>query len=195
MRIRVIRSVLLPAVAAALLLAGCSDEGGTPSATDTGQPSSPATQPSSPASGSGLDGLVACDLLTAEDVKQFGVTTGGKDAGAIGGTGTSGCDWQKPFTGGEGGFGFGLTIRPSQSIESVVQEEGWTKRPAKFAGRDAVVIMEQRQSAASCMLALAVGTNARVDVSANGGDTTKEMCDLAADVATIVEPKLPKDGG
>lgn len=193
MRTSVIRSVL-PLGAALLLLAGCSDEGGAPSPTNTGQASAPVTQPSSPAQGDTFAGLVACELLTAEEAKQLNAVGPGEDAGEVGGAGTSGCDWQTPYEDGKGAT-FGLTLRPQQGIADVVVEDGWTKQGAKFAGLEAVVLKKQRETAASCTLVLAVGERSRVDVSANGRGSAEEICDLVADVATIVEPKLPKDGG
>lgn len=192
------RKTIALAIATAAMLSGCSGNPGTPITTGTGVPSTPAaqssSQPSTDASQHGLRGLAACELLTEAEVKRLGATNSGRDAGAAGGAGTSGCDWTKSSVGGEGGYVFGLTIRPEQGIDDVNVDPGWTKRTARFAGHDAVVISEQREASASCTMAVEVGPTSRMDFSANGGDTVKEMCDLVADVATIVEPKFPREG-
>lgn len=194
MRTRVIRMALLPAVAAALVSAGCSDEGGQPSPTNAGQPSTPVSQPSQ---GGALGGVQACDLLTADDAASIGVKDSGKDDAGGGGTGTSRCTWTKPTEGGTGGFALSIVVRPEQGIDSFEVEPGNTRQEGDVAGRKAVMMKgdESGTSKGQCTIALAVGQTARVDVGVTAGTDTKLACDTANKIATIVEPKLPKDGG
>lgn len=200
MRSRVSRSVLGSGVAitALLVLSGCSGEGGTPSPATGSISSAPRSSStlSSPAA-TGVNGLSACDLFTAEEAKKIGVSGAGTDNGSMAGSGTSRCEWSKPFVGGEGGFTLSIVVRPAQGIETVDVGPGTTKEEGGFQGRKAVQVKgaEDGTAKGQCMVALAVGPGARVDIGATAGTDTQFACDTVNDVATIVEPKLPKDGG
>lgn len=204
MRAHSIRAILLLALAAgALVLAGCSEEPGTPSATDNpvgnGQPTATTTEPASNL----LDAIVACDLLSAHDLSQFDVTEPGEDKGALAGSDTSACGWGRSSTAERDGVAFSIAVRPNQGIDSVVVQADETIEDGNFEGRPARMLREEREAGASCMLSLALGDRSRVDISANGGGRSHEagksridvICDTVNKIATIVEPKLPKDGG
>ncbi|MGH3517205.1 MAG: DUF3558 family protein [Haloechinothrix sp.] len=194
-----IRAVLLPILAAAALVlaSSCSEEPGTPSPNDNpGENTQPTAATSGPA-GTPLDAIVACDLLSVQDLSQFDVTEPGVDEGALGGSDTSACGWDRASTDKHAGASFGIVVRPNQGIDSVVVNSDRTIEDGSFEDRPARILKQQRAAGASCMLALAVGNTSRVDVNvvAAGRATLDEVCDTVNEIATIVEPKLPKDGG
>lgn len=195
MRTRVIRTVLLTVAGMSLLLSGCSEEPGlpTPNSSTPNQPDTSVASSSAPG-GTGLAGMSACELMTATEAKPLGITKPSEDSGELAGTGTSRCQWMKDFEGGEGGFTLSIVVRPEQGIDSVRVDPGWTSENGEFEGRQARILKQERAGGGSCLLAIEVSKRSRVDVGATG-DSTDQTCGLVNDVATIVEPKLPKDGG
>lgn len=197
---RALRSSVLPCAAAAIVLGGCSGEGGSPApAPTTVASSSPASssQSAGKPNDGGLSGVIACELLNKSELSQLGVSAPGTDAGVRGGTGTSGCDWQRPTSSDSEGFALGITVRPAQGIDSVVLQDGWSKTPGEFGAdkRSAVLLERTKGGGGACMIALAVGQEARVDINTAAGGNTELACSTANDVAKLIEPKLPKDGG
>lgn len=199
MLVRALKFGALPCVAAAMVLGGCSGEGESPTPAPSTAASSPAssTQATGQPSAGALSDVVACDLLTGSELSQLGISTSGTDAGVRGGTGTSGCDFQRPNTSDRKGFAFGITVRPAQGIDSVLLQDGWSKTPGEIGPdkRSAVLLERTGGGGGACLIALAVGSNARVDVNAVAGSDTELACKTVNDVAKLIEPKLPKDGG
>jgi hypothetical protein len=69
-----------------------------------------------------------------------------------------------------------------------VNDVGGGIQTDKLNGRD---VVRAPSTNSACTVALAVGDNARVDVLVTA-DSTAEACDVAAKLAQVVEPKLPK---
>lgn len=184
----------LVAVPAVVFASGCASKVGEPSAAVPADSSSgsatSAAQPS--ATGGALDGLRACDLLTASEAEPLGIAEPGVDNGALAGTGTSRCEWSKPFVNGDGGFALSVVVRPEQTIGTVKVLSGWSSENGEFNGRSARILKQVRAGGASCMLAIALGESSRIDIGATG-DSTDQTCGLVNDVASIIEPKLPKE--
>lgn len=180
---------LLSSLVVLIVVPGCSDESG-----EAGPTSQPVTTPpstSGAALGGALAGLVACDLLTAADVKQFGVTKPGKALGELGGAGTNGCQWARSSSPSRSAMAFSIGIRPGQGIDSVDIGQG-TVTDGDFEGRPARQLREH-QGPGDCMLAISVGKAGRVDVGVNDtDDDTDNACEVVNKIATIIEPKLPE---
>lgn len=190
MRARAIRSALMFGLAAAvLLLAGCSDEPGTPTPTtpagNAGASTSHAGEP-----GGALANLVACELLTPADVKFLEITEPGEDQGSLGGTGTSSCGWNRSSSPSRSALALDVTVRPEQGIDSVEPGSG-TITDGEFEGRPSRQVRDFMGDG-DCMLAISVGDTARVDIGLNDtDDDTDKACDAVNKIATVVEPKLP----
>jgi hypothetical protein len=50
---------------------------------------------------------------------------------------------------------------------------------------------QEQEKNALCLVAVGVTGNSRVDIAVNKDGPMASLCDLAVEVATLVEPKLP----
>jgi predicted small secreted protein len=182
---------VLPLVAGAFLLAGCtSTQAGTasPVKSDTAAPSSENPSSADPGSAS-TTALEPCTLLTAADVSGYASSFEPAEEKKLGGARI--CRFQhKTASATEEGMILSVAIRDSAPLGSVNDTGNGVKdlpvngRPAKEASSDAPL---------GCTVALGVGDKSRVDVNATGLNTVAKACQIAEDMATkIVEPKLPK---
>lgn len=193
------RSVLLlPAVAAAIVLglAGCADEtagnatpgdetsAGRPSIPDGTESTEPGEETSSTEPGSGdnpVAELEPCDLVSAEAAAEVGLTGG--EAGETGRA--RDCRYRYEGATVDDSFTVGVAIFDELGLDDVV---GSNVKPVPTVGsHDAVTYSPP---AGGCAVSMAVGESSRVDTQAIGGDDQK-ACQLAMQLATLVEPELP----
>lgn len=191
MRTRAIRSALVSGlVTAALVLAGCAGEPGTPTPTTPAGNGAAPTSETATQSGA-LDNLVACELVTLDDLKFLEITDPGEDQGSLGGSGTSSCGWNRTSSPNRSALALDVTVRPEQRIDGVDPGSG-TIADGDFEGRLSRQV-RNFSGDGDCMLAISVGDSARVDIGVNDtNDDTDKACDAVNKIATIVEAKLPK---
>jgi hypothetical protein len=186
------RLVVVPLVAGALFgLAACSGTttgSGSP-ATTTDTTSGGATS-SSGGTGGGVStaSLQPCDLLSSSDATQLQLTSGGP----VNEGGARACTWQKAVdTNGQNGFGIEIGIRDSQGLSGLTTA-GYTITPdnvGNHQGKQAALTV-----GGGCVIAIGVGSSARVDVVVNGGTDTTQACQFGNQVAKAIEPRLPGGG-
>jgi hypothetical protein len=175
------------AVAALLvLLAGCSEK-------TQGSPS-PGDEPADPTTGQtteettttepGADGLATvqpCDLLDATGVASLQLT-GGEEL-SLGGARV--CEYRREGATLNESFTVAVALWDNQGLDAL-NASGVQQLP-DIGSHKAVSFVD---AAGSCGVGIGVGDTSRVDSSAVGGD--QELgCQLAGQLATIVERKLP----
>lgn len=116
------------------------------------------------------------------------------DSGAASGAGTSLCQWTAPATNEKGALGFGITVRPAQTIGEVAKDPGHpdaTLSTGKTtAGRQAVIV-KNKHGNGSCQASIAVGSG-RIDIDGETlRGTTEDSCSVVSKVSDFVEPRLP----
>lgn len=189
------RSILVASVLVALTgsLVACKSEtpglpgassGTTPTSGNGGGPFSE-TETSNPTtknsvSAGPLANMKACSLLTSADVSSFGVAPTGTEDDSI--KGTRDCSYRK-----SGSFTIGATIYDEVGIKDVTDRG--TLTPLTIGSHEAVQGMS---SGGVCAIALKTSETSRVDATGNAVADDKKACDLARQVADILEKKLPK---
>jgi Protein of unknown function (DUF3558) len=179
------------AVAALLvLLAGCSEStqgspspGGEPGTTaPTGETTEVTTGGSSaPAEPAGTADLQPCDLLGQSDLASLQLT-GGEEV-KLGSART--CDYRRQGATANETFTVSIALWDNQGLDDL---NAPTKQPLPdLGGHKAVSFVG---AAGACGVGIGVGDSSRVDSSAIGGDE-QLSCQIAQQVATLVEPKLP----
>lgn len=184
----------LPLVGVALGLAACTtQQTGNPITTGETSPtnSAPAT---SAGAANGIANLDACELLTTEDAAQFQAQGPGQEEDTRTSGATSSCGWHGRSST-DRSVSFGVLVRASQGIDELqnqAQASGGTVTAGSLNGRDA---RQAKLASGGCILALKVGADSRVDMSVVIGGVTDptESCQIASDIANIVEPKLPPE--
>jgi hypothetical protein len=171
---------------AALALAGCTQNvpgsQTTGSSGSGGQPTSASSPSGGAPGGKSLASVDPCTLLTSGEVAQLGLPAGQKEN--LGGA--RGCTWNVPSG---NGYSLGVGIRDAQGIKDLVTEGGRLSK-ISVGKHDARRLEEQGKTPGSCMITLGVTSSSRVDVQVNA-DTTTQACQIADNVVTNVEPKLP----
>jgi hypothetical protein len=172
-------------------LAGCSSPQPGMALPSTGVPTSASggkttSTPAGPSSGAaGTSSIDPCSLLSASDLTQYG-TFSGPDKKNLGGARV--CAFLRTLaSASDKGLGVSINVRDTQGI-STVNDVGLGKEAGTVNGRKSIKVL---LSQSACVLALAVGDNARVDVSITA-DSAQEASTVADKVADVVEPKLPK---
>jgi hypothetical protein len=124
----------------------------------------------------------ACALLSQAQVSKLGVAAPGKHQNV--GTVASGCRWhthEAMVT---------VDVRTNADL-SQVNANGGTKKPITVAGREAVL----EHDPYGCMVALGVGSQGRVDVTAYKRVSSGQLngdCGTAKRAAELIAPELPK---
>ena len=180
-----VRAVLASA-AAAVLLAGCTTKepgNATPASTS----SAPSTGESSSSSGAATtSSLDPCSLLSASDLASYGTFGEPRKREAFG---ARSCGYLMKAQGAsDSHLGVDVNVRDSQGIDTV-NDSGKGTIPSQVNNRQAVVVPTGNTG---CILAMAVGSASRVDISITSAADSTKACDTASQVAKIVEPKLPK---
>jgi hypothetical protein len=179
----------------ALLLAGvtaCSDKTngsavpGGPTGNQTGSTTttSKGTGSSSPTSGSSspLAGKDPCSLLTASAQGKLGVSNGAKhDVGS-----GRGCRWQQ--RGPSETIIFDIAIYDRAGIKDLPNDIVINKLPN--IGKHEAVQNPAKQGGA-CAVILGVTDTSRVTAQAVAGVNLQKGCELAMQMAQLVEPELP----
>jgi hypothetical protein len=165
--------------ASVLGLAGCAATEATPSVTP-GAGTAAAAASAAPATA----GIDPCSLISVNDLSRYGTFTG-PDAAEMGGARV--CMYQRKLASASDiELGVSINVRDKQGL-SLDNELGGGAKSGKVGGRDSV----EARGESACVLELAVGDRARVDLSITG-DTVDVSCAVAQRLATIVEPKLPR---
>lgn len=168
------------------LLAGCAERTqGAPTAVDTPTSQEETTEPtetetSEPPS-DGLAGIEPCDLLDDGELATLQLTGG--DPSTIGSA--RACRWNRQ----------GATIEESYTVSvELFDEQSLTDLNAPTV--QAIANIGDHEAATfigttgTCGVSLGVGSSSRVDNTALGSDQ-QQACELATELAKIVEPKLP----
>jgi hypothetical protein len=179
--------------AAVLSLTACSgEEGGAALPAESlpftsTAPSQPSSGPLTPDEGAEAPttALEPCSLLSADDLAEFGDF---KDGVQNDGGGARGCEYDRKIeNASDDADVVGLLIRDTQGVDEVQDLGDGVQTGSVESGRKAV----QTSGNGSCIIALAVGENSRVDAGAVAG-TEERACQIADAVAAIIEPKLPE---
>jgi hypothetical protein len=191
MRLFRMKRALLPLFAVSLIaLSACSgEEPGDALATDptagagSAAPSTSAAESS--AAGAPTASVDPCSLVSPADLGEFG-SFGSGAPDEVGGART--CSFQKELdSASDDTLGIGIAVRDSQGVDEVSDLGNGNQTGKVPSGRKAV----QTSGGGTCLIALAVGENSRVDVGATAA-TAEQACPIADAVAKIVEPKLPE---
>ena len=166
---------------AVIALASCSaKEAGTPGPAEqrTGSPDTSADHGGSP-----LDGVEPCELLSQAELDDLGVA-GGEEANF---GDSPGCEWAKT-----GDFGILVGLNLDIGAEEA-DLQGATPVPISVGSHDGFRVEAQGGFEGSCAVLVVTSESSFVDISAtaNGGGDTSKACAKAADVAGLIEPKLP----
>ena len=157
--------------------AATTSKGGGGPFSETDTPSESTTKSSA---GSGpLANMAACSLLTSADVAPLGVTAQGVEDDKI--KGSRDCQYQK-----SGSFTIGATIYDELGVKDVTARSNLTS--LKIGSHEAV----QGMSGGLCVIAIRTSETSRVDAGGQTNTDAKASCDLAHQVAEILEKKLPK---
>jgi hypothetical protein len=180
------------AAAGAIILVGCSDAqtGRAVPGTGVGATSQTSAPPSSTGTDTALAAIKPCDLLTPQEAAQFKAQGPGQVGDTQASGSTSACGWHGRSAS-DASVSFGIDIRATQGVDEL-RANGGTITDGKVNSRSA----RQLQTVnAGCILTLAVTPNSRVDVSVVvvGDDNSTQSCQIASNIANIVEPKLPPE--
>ncbi|WP_459713942.1 DUF3558 family protein [Actinophytocola sp. KF-1] len=185
----------MAAAALLVLVSGCAEQtegnptasgGTTPERTITTDPDAPTTEPSEPSSGgeepSAIADLQPCDLVDQAGLGSLGLTGGEEDS--VGSARS--CRWRHEGATLDESFTVSVELFDDEGFADLA-ENTQVKELPKVGGHDAVSFVD---AAGVCGVSLEVGDSTRVDNTAVGGDQT-QGCRLAAQLAALVEPKLP----
>jgi hypothetical protein len=185
---------MLPLAAiAAFGLAACSSSTqgqGTAAPTtntqqDTGGAGAPSSGSSTGSGGSSLAAVQPCGLLSTAVQTQYELSP----AATTPGTGARPCNWNKPVDqNGENGYEVEIDVRDSQGLSSI-NTNGFTVTPDNVGSHQGRLV--QLDAGGTCFVALGVGSGSRVDVSVTAGTDTSQACQVANQLAKVVEPQLP----
>jgi uncharacterized protein DUF3558 len=173
------------------LLAGCAEStqgspspGGEPDSTGTSSTpstSSAGTSTSEPDGGDGLAAIEPCGILDQSDLGAMQLT-GGNEV-KLGSART--CDYRREGATLNESFTVSLALWDNQGLDKL---NAPTKQQLPDIGSHKAFSFVD--AGGVCGTAIGVGDSSRVDSSATGGDE-QQACQLAAQLATIVERKLP----
>ena len=186
------RPLLVTAAALVVLLSGCSEQtqgnptagdgGTTPDRTTTTEP----TGSSEPSGGgdepSPIADLQPCDLVDQAALTSLGLTGGEEDS--VGSARS--CRWRHEGATLDDSFTVSVELFDDEGAADLAETTD-VKQVPDVGAHKAVSFVD---AAGVCGVSLAVGDSARVDNTAVGGDQ-QQGCALAAQLAALVEPKLP----
>lgn len=122
-----------------------------------------------------------CDLISAEDLAHVGEFESeySEDGSA------RSCYWQRSAVGGGDVFTFALSVRDTQSIETV-KDNGGGLHADEVNQRPAVATEDPNLG--DCTFAMKIDDSSRIDITVTGEDG----CEIAKEIAGMVEPRLPE---
>ncbi len=186
------RRLLVPAMAVlAVGLVGCSEKTpgtalpGDETTTTTTTEESPESTESSPTGtepggDSPIAGLAPCDLLPADGAAAL--KAGAGEERDVGEART--CRWRVEGATLADSFTLDLALYDVRGVGDV---QGTNVQQTTVGNHDAVTFTDPT---GLCVVSIAAGESARVDALATGGDAQRG-CQLAAQLAELVEPQLP----
>jgi hypothetical protein len=188
------RLALLGPVLVALVvgLTSCSDKtngAAVPPTGTTGHESTSAapttgTSSSKPTSGSQLAGKDPCSLLPPAGQSQLGISSGEKDTIAS----ARRCRWR--LRGPQDTYLFSVLIYDDQGIKDLPSEREITQLPN--VGSHQAVQRTESANPGVCAVIMGVTETSRVTTQVTAGTDTQKGCGLAMQLATLVEPELPR---
>lgn len=185
------RLAVVPVLAAAVFgLVACTNNttGSANPTTGAGQTTTgDSTTTSSGGTGgsSSLASLQPCNLVSATEQSQLQVTQSqsGTESGA------RYCSWQRPVDqNGQNGYVVAVGLRDSQGLDGV-DSNGYTVTSVTIGHHQGKQL--QSTSSSGCIVAIGVTAMSRVDVTVTDSTTTTSSCQIANQLAQIVEPQLP----
>nr|WP_246381514.1 DUF3558 domain-containing protein [Prauserella isguenensis] len=171
------------------MVSACSSsEGGQPIASQSAATPSPdASSPASTnASGDPLADVDPCSLLSAQELSKYGTFPAGvrEDVGT-----DRGCNFEKdtdsPTT--DPNRVITVGVRDEEGIDDA-QDNGQGIDRGESGGREFARI----PGAGVCTIVIGVSESSRVDITTVATEGTEKSCEIADEVAAIVEPKLPQ---
>jgi hypothetical protein len=185
---------LLVSVLAALLagLTACSSKtdgsavvGDEPTGnpTTTSRTTRPSRPPTTSNTNAGALPSDPCSLLTAQAQTQLGISGG--ERGDVGSA--RGCKWR--LRGPEETYFFSVDIRDSVGIKDIPASSN--PKPLPDIGGHKAVQLSGFGGPGSCSVALGVGDSSTVTHSVTAGTNLQKACELALQMARLVEPELP----
>jgi hypothetical protein len=152
--------------------------GSAPTSSDTGGSGGSASTTS----------LQPCDLLSSSVQSQFGLSK--SDSISI--PGARPCNWRKNVDeNGLNGLSVEIDVRDQTGLKDAVTT-GFTVTPDNVGSHQGEML--RLNAGGSCVVTLGVGDSARVDVVIAAGTDTNRACDVANQLAKVVEPQLPSGG-
>jgi hypothetical protein len=143
------------------------------------------TSGGSSSNGAGLAAVQPCDLLNASTQSRFGLSK----ADSIPVAGARPCTWNKPVdANGLNGYTVEIDIRDSQGLKDV-NTGGFTVTQHNVGSHQGKQV--QLNAGGSCLVVIGVGDSSRVDVGVTAGTDTAKACQVAGQLATVVETQLP----
>lgn len=176
-------------VAIAVVLAACGGEGGEALPSNGTTP--PNTDASSQAPSNPLEAVNACDLMTDDEAVTISAGLDAEDKGSSGAH--SVCEWSTSVDRGvpiEEAVVFDIATRPTQNVDNLRALDGGKVTLGNVGDRKAKQVAEDGRIEGTCVLGISVGSG-RVDIGVKARRTDR-ACQVASDVSTIIEPKLPQ---
>lgn len=184
-----VASVLAAAVFGLVACTSSTDGGANPSSgggqTTTGSGGGGTTTTSGGGGGSPLAALQPCNLVSGSEQTQLQVSQSqsGTESGA------RYCAWQRPVdASGQNGYVVSVDLRDSQGMDSV--NTGGYDVTSETVGKHQGKQLKATASA-GCIVVIGVSATSRVDVTATDGTATTSSCQIANQLANVVEPQLP----
>jgi hypothetical protein len=168
-------------------LAACSQTttgSGSPTTTGGGQPDTSGVGTTSSGAGSGLKSIQPCALLGAAVVSQYQLSLSDTTPG----TGARPCNWQNTTDNNGIGYTVEIDIRDSQGIKDYIPA-GDTLSSDNVGRHQG--LQAKASAGGGCDVTIGVTDSSRVDVQLVAGTDTNRACDLANQLAKLVEPQLP----
>jgi hypothetical protein len=170
-----------------VLLAGCAEKTqGNPSAGDQPTDQNTSTDESPPStsesSADGADALDPCALLDSADLAALALTE--QEAKTVGQAKV--CQWRHEGATLDDTFTMALAVYDNVGLADVV---GTDVRQLPDIGNHQAATYTG--TTGGCGVSLGITDTSRVDSTATGGNDQQQGCQLATQLATAVEPKLP----
>jgi hypothetical protein len=164
-------------------VAGPGAAGSDPTTSERTTTSKPTT--SSNSGGGSIANLDPCSLLNSTARSQLGLTDSGEpdDIGSA-----RGCKWR--LRGASETWIFAVDIRGSVGIKDIPPDSH--PKPLPDIGSHKAVQTAEVGGPGACSVVLGVTESSAATSSVLAGTNTQKACDLAAQMATLVEPGLPR---
>ncbi|MFB9302844.1 DUF3558 family protein [Kibdelosporangium philippinense] len=162
---------------------GGSSSGTTRPSIPGGGGTSGTRTPSSGASPSGnpIRDVDTCALLNSADQATLGIEAGSPKSGQT--DVDKGCIWDSKDV---GEFGVQVNAYGDRGLKDV-QSTGEVKQIPAVGKHNAVQYLYGK----ACAVSLAITESARVDATSSSGNDSQRACQIATQVAQMIEPKLP----